>query len=44
VANVRRPDQLRAALRRMQAWRPLSDRLGIAVQVLVLLAALVRSS
>ena len=44
VAHVRRPDQLRAALRRMQALRPLSDRLGIAVQTLVLLAALVRSS
>ena len=39
VAGVRRPDQLRAALRRMQAWRPLSDRLGIAVQALALLAA-----
>ena len=43
VANVRRPDQLRAALGRMQAWRPLSDRLGLAVQALVLLAALLRS-
>jgi sulfite exporter TauE/SafE len=44
VARVHRPDQLRVALRRMQALRPLSDRLGIAVQALVLLAALVRSS
>ncbi len=39
VARVRRPEQLRAALRRMQGWRPLSDRLGIAVQALALLAA-----
>lgn len=39
VAPVRRPDQLRAALRRMQVWRPLSERIGIAVQALALLAA-----
>ena len=39
VAPVRRPDQLRAALRRMQLWRPLSERIGITVQALVLLAA-----
>ena len=44
VANVRRPDQLRTALRRMQAFRPLFDRLGIAVQASVLITALVRSS
>lgn len=44
VANVHRPDHLRAALRRTQAWRPRVARLGIAVQALVLLAALVRSS
>ncbi|HEX2047045.1 MAG TPA: sulfite exporter TauE/SafE family protein [Acidimicrobiales bacterium] len=44
VANVRRPDQLRTALRRMQAFRPVFDRLGIAVQALVLITALVRSS
>ncbi len=44
VANVRRPDQLRTALRRMQGVRPLFDRLGIAVQALVLITALVRSS
>jgi sulfite exporter TauE/SafE len=39
VARVRRPDQLRLALRRVQAWRPLSQRAGIAVQGLVLVAA-----
>ena len=39
VAGVRRPDQLRAALRRMHAWRALSERVGIAVQALVLVAA-----
>lgn len=39
VAPVRRPDQLRAALRRMHAWRPLSERAGIAVQALALVAA-----
>ena len=44
VARVRGPDELRAALRRMQALRPLSDRIGIAVQALVLVTALVRSS
>ena len=44
VANVRRPDQLRTALRRIQALRPLFDRLAIAVQASVLITALVRSS
>jgi small-conductance mechanosensitive channel len=39
VARVRRPDQLRLALRRVQAWRPLSHRAGIAVQGLVLAGA-----
>jgi hypothetical protein len=39
VAPVRRPDQLRAALRRMQLWQPLSERIGIAVQALALVAA-----
>ncbi len=39
VARVRRPDQLRLALRRVNAWRPLSERIGIAVQALVLVAA-----
>lgn len=39
VAGVRRPDQLRLALRRMQTWRPLSERIGIAVQAIVLVAA-----
>ena len=39
VARVRRPDQLRIALRRVNAWRPLSERVGIAVQALVLVAA-----
>jgi hypothetical protein len=39
VAPVRRPDQLRRALRRMHAWRSLSQRAGIAVQALVLVAA-----
>jgi sulfite exporter TauE/SafE len=36
VARVRRPDQLRAVLRRLHAWRPLSQRAGIAVQALAL--------
>ena len=44
VAGVRRPDQLRTALRRMQSFRPVFDRLGIAVQASVLITALVRSS
>ena len=44
VAGVRRPDQLRTALRRMQSARPVFDRLGIAVQALVMITALVRSS
>ena len=44
VAPVRRPDQLRAALRRVQGWRPASERIGIAVQALAVLVALVRSS
>jgi hypothetical protein len=39
VAGVHRPDQLRTALRRVQAWRPLSERVGIAVQAVVLVAA-----
>jgi len=39
VARVRRPDQLRLALRRVNAWRPVSERIGIAVQGLVLVAA-----
>jgi sulfite exporter TauE/SafE len=39
VGQVRRPDQLRTALRRVQAWRPVSERIGIAVQALVLVAA-----
>lgn len=39
VARVDRPDQLRAALRRMQAWGPPAERAGIAVQALVLVAA-----
>lgn len=39
VAPVRRPDQLRLALRRMHAWRSLSQRAGIAVQALFLVAA-----
>jgi sulfite exporter TauE/SafE len=39
VARVRRPDQLRLTLRRVQALRPLSERAGVAVQVLVLVAA-----
>ena len=39
VARVRRPDQLRLALRRVQAWRPMSQRAGIAVQGLVLVGA-----
>ena len=39
VGRVRRPDQLRIALRRVHAWRPVSERIGIAVQGLVLVAA-----
>lgn len=39
VARVHRPDQLRTALRHVQAWRPVSERIGIAVQALVLVAA-----
>lgn len=39
VAPVRRPDQLRIALRRMHGWRALSQRAGIAVQALFLVAA-----
>jgi sulfite exporter TauE/SafE len=39
VARVRRPDQLRVVLRRMQTWRPLSRRVAIAVQALALAAA-----
>jgi hypothetical protein len=39
VARVRRPEQLRAALRRMQAWRPLSERAGIAVQTVAMFVA-----
>jgi hypothetical protein len=39
VARVQRPDQLRAALRRMHAWGPPTERAGIAVQALVLVAA-----
>lgn len=39
VAPVRRPDQLRLALRRMHAWRSMSQRAGIAVQALFLVAA-----
>ncbi len=39
VAPVRRPDQLRIALRRMHGWRTLSQRAGIAVQALFLVAA-----
>lgn len=41
VAPVRRPDQLRAALRRMQVWQPRSERAGVAVQALALLAGAV---
>ena len=36
VARVRRPEQLRAVMRRLQAWRPLSQRAGIAVQALAM--------
>ena len=36
VARVRRPEQLRAVMRRLQAWRPLSQRAGIAVQALAI--------
>jgi hypothetical protein len=39
VARVRRPEQLRSALRRMQGWRPASQRAGLAVQALVLVTA-----
>jgi sulfite exporter TauE/SafE len=39
VAGVRRPDQLRSALRRMHTWQPLSRRVGITVQALVLVTA-----
>ena len=39
VAPVRRPDQLRLALRRMHSWRSLSEHAGIAVQGLFLVAA-----
>lgn len=39
VAPVKRPDQLRLALRRVQAWRPLTERIGIAVQAAVLVTA-----
>jgi len=39
VAPVRGPDQLRLVLRRVHAWRPLSERIGVAVQALVLVAA-----
>ncbi len=39
VAPVRRPDQLRLALRRMHGWRAVSQRAGIAVQALVLAGA-----
>jgi sulfite exporter TauE/SafE len=39
VAPVRRPDQLRLALRRLHGWRSLSQRAGIAVQALFLVAA-----
>jgi len=39
VARVRRPEQLRSALRRMQAWRPLARLAGLVVQALVLATA-----
>ncbi len=39
VARVRRPDQLRAVLRRVQAQRRVSERIGVAVQAVVLLVA-----
>lgn len=39
VAPVRRPDQLRLALRRMHGWRAVSQRAGIVVQALVLAGA-----
>lgn len=39
MAGVRHPDQLRLALRRVQAWRPLSERIGIAAHAFVLVAA-----
>ncbi len=39
VARVRRPDQLRSVLRRVHAWRPISERIGVAVQAVVLVAA-----
>ena len=41
VARVQRPDQLRRALRRVQAWRPLSERAGIAVQAVALVVGAV---
>jgi len=41
VARVQRPDQLRRALRRVQAWRPLSERAGIAVQAVALVVGTV---
>jgi len=36
VAPVRRPEQLRSTLRRMQLWRPRTHRIGIAVQAAAL--------
>ncbi|MGI8806531.1 MAG: sulfite exporter TauE/SafE family protein [Acidimicrobiales bacterium] len=39
VARVRRPEQLRSALRRVQSWRPLSERIAIAVQAAVAVSA-----
>jgi sulfite exporter TauE/SafE len=39
VAPVRRPDQLRLALRRVHRWRSPSQRAGIAVQAIFLVAA-----
>jgi len=41
VARVQRPDQLRRALRRVQAWRPLAERAGIAVQAVALVVGAV---
>jgi len=41
VARVQRPDQLRRALRRVHAWRPLSERAGIAVQAVALVVGAV---
>ena len=37
VSTVRRPDQLRAALRHMESWGPWSQRIGILTQALVVL-------